>query len=127
MAQLEDIHRAVINQSEWVAIATSGPDGPHLVATWGDYVRDLGISDNRILIPAGRLQKTEENLRRDNRIELLFASRQVQGTRGPGQGCCVSGTACFEFIGPTMDRVKARFPWARAVLVVDAQKFQLQL
>ncbi|MCX6543221.1 MAG: hypothetical protein NTV05_02265 [Acidobacteria bacterium] len=42
-----------------MAIATTGPDGPHLAATWGDYVRALGVPDNVILIPAGGLQTTE--------------------------------------------------------------------
>ena len=76
-----------------VAIATTGPDGPHL-ADGGDYVRALGVKDDVILIPAGGLRQTEANLATDPRIELLFASRQVQGSSGgPGKGCLVSGRA----------------------------------
>ncbi len=33
---------------------------------------------------------TEENLKKDNRVELLIASKQVQGNYGPGQGCCLN-------------------------------------
>jgi predicted pyridoxine 5'-phosphate oxidase superfamily flavin-nucleotide-binding protein len=67
--------REVIDKSEWVAIATVGPDGPHLAATWGDYVRALGVEGDVIVIPAGGLRKTETNLRANPRVELLFASR----------------------------------------------------
>jgi hypothetical protein len=58
MATLDAAIREVIDKSEWVAIATVGPDGPHLAATWGDYVRALGVEDDVIVIPAGRLRKT---------------------------------------------------------------------
>ncbi len=127
MITSQGVYKELIEQSEWVAIATAGVDGPHLVATWGDYVRDLGIEEDKVLIPAGRFNKTEENLRQDNRVELMFASRKVMGTRGPGQGCCVSGTAALEYEGPAMDKVKARFPWARAALVITVRDVKTQL
>lgn len=127
MAKIEGAIRAVIDQSEWVAIATAGPDGPHLAATWGDYVRALGIQDDRILIPAGRLHRTEANIAADARVELLFASRQVQSSSGSGQGCLVRGTAQFQATGPAADAVKARFPWARGAIVVRVEDAATQL
>jgi hypothetical protein len=127
VASIEGDVRAVIDKSEWVAIATTGPDGPHLAATWGDYVRALGVRDDLILIPAGRLQRTEANLAADPRIELLFASRQVQGSSGTGQGCVVSGRAEVHSAGPAADAVKARFPWARGALVVHIERVATQL
>jgi hypothetical protein len=43
-----------------VAIATLGPDGPHMVNTWNSYLR---ISqDGRLFIPAGYMHKTEANI-----------------------------------------------------------------
>jgi hypothetical protein len=119
--------RMVIDRSEWVAIATTGSDGPHLAATWGDYVRALGVQDDVILIPAGGLQTTEANLAADPRIELLFASRDVQGSRGGGQGCRLRGRGEFQASGPAADAVKARFPWARAALVVRVDHATTQL
>lgn len=127
MAKIEGMCKEVIDKSEWVAIATNGKNGPHLVGTWGDYVKGLGVADDRILIPAGRMRNTEENIKHDNRVELLFASRQVQGTGSPGQGCCVSGTAEFQYAGAAMEKVKALFPWARAVLVVTVVSANTQL
>lgn len=128
MATIEGEIRSVIDKSEWVAIATAGPDGPHLAGTWGDYVRALGVTGNVILIPAGGLRRTEANLAKDPRIELLFASRQVQSSSGgPGQGCVVRGTAELQPTGPQAESVKARFPWARGALVVHVEQVAMQL
>lgn len=128
MPTIEDDARAVIEASEWVAIATAGPDGPHLAGTWGDYVRALGVTGELILIPAGGLRQTGKNLATDRRVELLFASRQVRGTSGgAGKGCRVSGWGEVQVTGPAADAVKARFPWARAALVVHVERVSTQL
>ncbi len=124
---IEQNVRAVIDAAEWVAIATVGPDGPHLAGTWGDYVRALGVTADRVLIPAGGLRRTEANLTADPRIELLFASRQVQGASGPGRGALVRGRAEMQTAGAAMDAVKAMFPWARAALVVRIEDAATQL
>ncbi len=127
MARIEGICREVIEKTEWIAIATAGPDGPHVVATWGDYVRALGIKDDTILIPVGHMRKTEANLKRDSRVELLCGTRQVQGAHGPGKGCSIVGKAQVLASGAAFDAVKARFPWARAALVVKAETVATQL
>ena len=54
MMKIEGVCKEVIEKSEWVAIATAGPEGPHLAACWSHNVRALGIQDDRILIPAWR-------------------------------------------------------------------------
>jgi len=127
MAKIDAVCREVIEKTEWIAISTAGPDGPHVVATWGDYVRALGIDEDTILIPVGLMRKTEANLQRDNRVELLCGSRQVQGTRGPGKGCALVGRAEFQTAGPRYEAVKAKFPWARATLVVSVEEAKPQL
>ncbi len=40
----------VIEKTELVAIATYGENGPHLVATWGDFIRSLDINDGKTII-----------------------------------------------------------------------------
>jgi hypothetical protein len=60
-------------------------------------------------------------------VELLFASRQVKGSSGGGQGCLLRGTAEFQATGPAADAVKARFPWARGAIVVRVQEATTQL
>jgi hypothetical protein len=128
MAMIEKTCREVLDKAEWVAIATTGSDGPHLAATWGEYIRALGIRNDKIvLVPAGGYQKTEQNLAKDNRIEMLCATRQVQGTHGPGKGCRMRGTGQFQTSGEFAKAAKEKFPWARAVLVVKVEEVSEQL
>ncbi len=127
MAAIDAAVREVLEKCEWVAIATAGPDGPHLAATWGDYVRALGFENDIVLVPAGGLRKTEANLKANRRIELLVATRAVARPQGSGQGALLSGVAEMKASGPEMDKVKARFPWARAVLVMTVERATTQL
>ena len=41
------------------------------------YMRALGIEEDTIVFPAGRYHRTEQNLRKNNRIQLLVASIAV--------------------------------------------------
>lgn len=127
MTKIDGVCREVMEKTEWIAIATTGTDGPHVVATWGDYVRAFGMEDGTILIPVGLMRRTEENIRRDNRVELLCGTRLVQGTHGPGKGCSIVGRAQMLTSGAVFDTVRARFPWARAALVVQAEVVSAQL
>jgi len=127
MAKIEGVCKEVIDKTEWIAITTTGPGGPHVVATWGDYVRAFGIQDDTLLIPVGGMHKTEANLKRDNRVELLCGTRLVAGTHGPGKGCSIVGKAEFQTAGPHFDAVKAKYAWARAALVVTAEEAKPQL
>jgi Pyridoxamine 5'-phosphate oxidase len=92
MTKIEGVCRDVCEATEFITNVTTGDDGPHVVGNWGDYMRVLGIKENMIVFPAGRYHQTEKNLRRNNRIQLLVASKKVQGTRSPGQGCLIIGT-----------------------------------
>jgi len=116
---LEGACREVLDATEVVAMVTEGPDGPHITATWGEYVRTLGIGDDRLVIPAGFYRQMEANLERNPVIQILVASRSVQGNIGPGQGFTLKGTGRIVATGPDMDRVKEHFPWARGALIVD--------
>jgi hypothetical protein len=129
MVKIEGICKEVIDKTEWVAIATCGDSGPHIVGTWGDYVRALGIKDSGIIvIPAGYYNITEENLKKNNRVELLIVSRQVHGTNGrPGQGCSISGRGEIQTSGKFADMAKSKFPWARGALVITVEKVSTQL
>lgn len=127
MKRIEGVHREVMEKSEWVAIATTGPDGPHLAACWTRNVLALGIEEDEILLPAWRYEKTTENLARDPRIELLFVARDVPHSDGQGQGCTVTGMAEVLTNGPKAERVKARFPWARGVLAVKTTGVKMHL
>jgi len=113
----------VIEKTEVVAIATYGENGPHLVATWGDFIKSLDISDGKtIIIPVGGYHQTEKNLNDDNRIELLIGSKQVQGKNGPGTGYRLVGRAEITASGEFAELTKAKFPWARGALVIKVEK-----
>ena len=127
MPKIEGVCRDVCEATEFVTIVTTGDDGPHVVGNWGDYMRVLGIKEDTIVFPAGRYQQTEKNLRRNNRIQLLVASKKVQGTRSPGQGCLIIGTGEILTSGDIMDTVKTKFPWARGALVVHVEDVKTQL
>jgi predicted pyridoxine 5'-phosphate oxidase superfamily flavin-nucleotide-binding protein len=127
MSKIEGVYREVIEKSESVAIATAGPDGPHLAACWMRNVLALGIDNDEILIPAWRYEKTWENLQRNPRIELLFVTRDVPHSDGKGQGCTVSGRGELQTSGPLAEKVKAQFPWARGVLVVKVNDIKIHL
>jgi hypothetical protein len=127
MTKIEGVCRDVCEATEFVTIVTTGDDGPHVVGNWGDYMRVLGIKENMIVFPAGRYQQTEKNLLKNNRIQLLVASKKVQGTRSPGQGCLITGTGEILDSGEIVDAVKAKFPWARGAMVVHVEDVKTQL
>lgn len=128
MVKIEGNCKDIIDKAEWVAVATTGVDGPQLSATWGDYVRTLGIRDGEIvLVPIAGYHGTEQNLAKDSRIEMLWATRQVQGKYGPGNGCKIRGTGEIQTSGEFAEAAKEKFPWARAVLVVKVEEASEQL
>ena len=106
----------VLKKDGVVAIATLGPDGPHLVNTWHSYVRVP--EDGRLLIPAGYFHKTEANIAVNNQVLVTVGSSKVQGLHGPGAGFLIKGTATFLKEGPEYDAIKSVFGWARAVLSI---------
>jgi predicted pyridoxine 5'-phosphate oxidase superfamily flavin-nucleotide-binding protein len=127
MTRIEGNCREVCEATEFITIVTAGDDGPHVVGNWGDYMRALGIGADTIVLPAGRYRQTEENLRKNDRVQLLVASRKVQGTRSPGQGYLIVGTAEIVSSGEIVDTVKAKFPWARGALVIHVEEVTAQL
>ena len=117
----------VCEATEFVTIVTTGDDGPHVVGNWGDYMRILGIKEDMIVFPAGRYQQTEKNLRKNNRIQLLVASKKVQGTRSLGQGCLITGTGEILSSGDIFEMVRSKFAWARGVMVIHVEDVRTQL
>jgi hypothetical protein len=127
MTKIEGVCLDVCEATEFVTIVTIGDDGPHVVGNWGDYMRVLGIKENMIIFPVGRYHQTEKNLSRNNRIQLLVASKKVQGSRSAGQGCLIIGTAEILNSGDIVEAVKAKFPWARGAMVIHVEDVKTQL
>ena len=121
MAKIEGKCKEVMDKTEWLAIVTSGDDSPHSVATWGDYVRSIGLKDDTIIIPAGGYNKTEENLKKNNRVQVLIASTKVPGDRSIGRGFILYGIGEVQTSGELFDLAKAKFSWARGALVIRVE------
>lgn len=126
MARIEGVCREVCDATEYVTIVTSGADGPHLAGHWGHYMRIVDPGEV-VVFPVGRFQRTEQNLRANGRIQLMVASRKVQGTRSPGQGCVIDGRGEIVAAGEYVDLVREKFPWARGALVVRVAGVETQL
>jgi len=105
---IPDKMREVLKKDGVVAIATLGQDGPHLVNTWNSYVRIT--EDERLLIPAGYMHRTEANITTNNNVLITLGSSKVAGKKGPGTGFLIKGTAAFMTSGPDFEATKARFP-----------------
>lgn len=112
----------ILQEEGPVGIATASTDGPHLVATWLSYLERVGESS--LAIPAGGYDKTEENVNAGSPIQLLLASRTVEGRDGPGTGFRLTGRARYVSEGEIYQRIKTRFNWARAALVVDIDEVE---
>ncbi len=125
--KLEGAIHDILDATEFLTIVTMGQQGPHVVANWGDYLRSLGPDGDTIILPAGHYQQTEENLRHNDKIQVMAASRRVQGSHGPGQGCLLSGRGQVICSGPLADKAKAKFPWARGALVIHVEEARTQL
>ena len=106
----------VLKKDGVVAIATLGPDGPHMVNTWNSYIRVT--EDGRLLIPAGYFHKTEANIAANNKVLVTLGSSKVRGLNGAGTGFLVKGTATFVTSGPDFETMKSKFGWARATLAI---------
>lgn len=99
-----------------VAIVTQGENGPHLVNTWNTYLQVT--PRDSLLIPAGFMEQTEANIVNNEDVLLSLGAREVEGRNGQGTGFLVEGKAEFHKAGPEYDKVKSKFPWARAALEV---------
>lgn len=122
---LPDTLLQVLRHEGVVAIATQGPEGPHLVNSWNSYLQVAG--DGTVLVPVGGMHHTEANLAASDRVLLTLGSREVPGAHGPGTGFLIRGTARLHASGPAFDQVKARFAWARAALAVTPEQVEQTL
>ena len=110
----------IMKQDGVVAIATLGPDGPHLVNTWNSYLKIS--ADGRMFIPAGYMHKTEANIARNPNVLITLGSSKVEGLHGPGAGFLIKGIAEFITSGPDFDFMKEKYSWLRATLAVTIEK-----
>ncbi len=111
-----DTFREVVSKEGVVSIVTCAENEAHVANTWNSY---LGLPDNeRLLIPAWKMRKTEQNTLQNSKVLLTLGSKEVQGRMGPGTGFLLEGTARFVKSGEEFDAMKAKFPFLTRVLEV---------
>jgi hypothetical protein len=103
-----------------VAIVTQGTSEPHIVNTWNSYIQVT--SDDKLLIPAGFMHRTEKNIAENNNIWLTIGNREVQGKMYKGTGFSIKGTVRFLKEGAEFEMMKEKFEWIRAVLEITIEK-----
>lgn len=111
--------REILRHEGVVSIVTQASE-VHVVNTWNSYIK---ITDEgNILIPAGRMNTTEENIRKNKRVLMTLGSREVDGLHSKGAGFLVEGIGEFLYKGKDYDIMKKDFPWIRATLTIKADK-----
>ena len=107
----------VIRNEGVVSIVSWGNAEPHLTCTWNSYL--VVTDDERILIPAAGMKKTEANVEVNNRVQLALGTRNVEGYNGyQGTGFRIEGTAKFLTEGADYDMMYKKYPFIRSVLEV---------
>ena len=105
----------VISQEGLVAIVSWGNGEPHVVNTWNSYLIIQG--NDKILLPAAGMRKTEANTEIHDKVKLTIGSRE-EGGKKMGRGFLLEGTAKFLKSGPEYDLMKAKCSFTNRVLVV---------
>lgn len=106
----------VLKHEGVVSIVTYGSEGAHVSNTWNSYITI--ISENKILIPAAAMMKTEKNINGNSKVKLTLGSRDVMGYRYMGTGFLLEGTAKFLKEGKEFDMMKEKFSFLTRVLEI---------
>ena len=106
----------VISHEGVVSIISWGKGEPHVANTWNSYL--TLTKDNKILIPAAGMVKTEANIKENNKVKMTLGSKEVQGHFTQGAGFRLEGTAKFISLGEEYDMVKEKFPFLTRVLEI---------
>jgi len=106
----------VINKEGVVSIVSSDNIEPHVVNTWNSYINVT--SDERILIPAAGMRRTQKNVEQNNKVKVTLGSKEIMGYKYPGTGFLIEGTAKFVELGSEFDMMKEKFPFLSRVLEI---------
>ncbi|MDF2988947.1 MAG: pyridoxamine 5-phosphate oxidase [Eubacterium sp.] len=108
----------VIAHEGVVSIVTWSGTGAHVVNTWNSY---LVIVDDKILIPAAGMRKTQKNIEFNNSVKVTVGSKEVMGHSYMGTGFLIEGKAGFIESGSEFDMMKEKFPFLSRVLEITVE------
>jgi len=107
----------VLKKEGVVSIVSWGIDEPHVVNTWNSYL--VVTSDERILIPAYAMRRTEKNINLNNKVKIALGSKEVLGYKDyQGTGFAIEGTAKYLASGSEFDMMKEKFSFLTRVLEI---------
>ena len=115
----------VISHEGVVSIISWGKGEPHVANTWNSYL--TLTKDNKILIPAAGMVKTEANIKENNKVKMTLGSKEVQGHFTQGAGFRLEGTAKFISLGEEYDMMKEKFPFLTKVLEITLTEIEQTL
>jgi Predicted flavin-nucleotide-binding protein structurally related to pyridoxine 5''-phosphate oxidase len=116
----------VLNNEGVVSIVSMGSEEPHIVNTWNSYL--VVTPDERILIPAYAMRKTERNINQNNKIKLALGSKNVIGYKDyQGTGFIIEGTAKFYDSGAEYDMMKNKFSFLTRILEITVTSLKQML
>ena len=112
---------------EGVVAIVSWADGePHVVNTWNSYL--VVTDDERILIPAYGMRKTEKNVNINNRVKLTLGSKEVIGFQNyQGTGFIIEGTATYLESGATYEMMKEKFSFLTRVVEITVTSIKQKI
>ena len=107
----------VLKNEGVVSIVSWGVDEPHIVNTWNSYL--VVTPDERILIPAYAMRRTEENVKKNSKVKMALGSKAVIGYNDyEGTGFVVEGTAKYLESGADYEMMKEKFSFLTRVLEI---------
>ncbi len=107
----------VLKKEGVVSIVSWGIDEPHVVNTRNSYL--VVTSDERILIPAYAMRRTEKNVNLNNKVKIALGSKEVLGYKDyQGTGFVIEGTAKYLELGSEFDMMKEKFSFLTRVLEI---------
>ena len=116
----------VLKEEGVVSIVSWATDEPHIVNTWNSYL--VVTPDERILIPAYAMRKTEKNINQNNKVKIALGSREVLGYNDyQGTGFIVEGTAKYIESGSEFDMMKEKFSFLTRVLEITVSSAKQML
>ncbi|MDB3086635.1 FMN-binding protein [Clostridioides difficile] len=109
----------VLNNEGVVSIVTYNNSEAHVSNTWNSYI--VLADENKILIPAAAMIKTEENVNINSKVKLTIGSHEVMGYRYMGTGFLLEGKARFLKEGSDFKLMVEKFPFLTRVLEITVE------
>lgn len=115
----------VLNHEGVVSIVTCANNTAHVANTWNSYL--IVVEENKILIPAAAMIKTEENINANPKVKLTLGSKEVMGYKYMGTGFLLEGTARFLKDGDNFKMMKEKCPFLTRTLEVTVTSYKQTL